>query len=79
MPMLLDAVDAPLSPYYALLDELRRQVPAMDLGRYIDATDAEVTAADLPPRARRLLEDYRLLQYDLSAGHRYAQRDAFYG
>jgi hypothetical protein len=33
---------------------------------------------DLSPRARQLLADYRLVQYDLSVGQRYSQAEMFY-
>jgi phosphoglycerol transferase MdoB-like AlkP superfamily enzyme len=78
MPMVFRAVGAPLPPYYALLTELQRRIPAMEQGRYVDPADRMVDESRLSPRARRLLHDYRLVQYDLSVGHRYSQDRMFY-
>ncbi len=78
MPMVFEAAGAPVPPYYALLDRLRRRVPAMEQGMYVDARDRQVTKAGLSPQARRLLRDYRLVQYDLSVGHRWSQAAMFY-
>jgi hypothetical protein len=39
----------------------------------------ELTSPDnLSRRAKRLLRDYRLVQYDLSMGERYSLEDMFY-
>ncbi len=78
MPMLFQAAGAPLPPYYALLTELRRQIPAMEQGMYVDARNRLAEESELSPRARRLLHDYRLVQYDLSIGGRYSQAQLFY-
>jgi hypothetical protein len=74
LPRALDAVDAPVPAYYALLLELADEVPAMGLGSYIDTSDKPSNEADLSARGRALLRDYRLVQYDLSIGERYAER-----
>ena len=65
---------AAVTPYYALLTELRRQVPALE-GRTLIGPDGEPEPhGRLSPTARRLLRDYRLVEYDLSVGHRYAEK-----
>ena len=76
--MLFDALNAPLPPYYELLREMEREIPAMEQGEVIDRYDHEIQESRLPPRARRLLHDYRLVQYDLSVGGRYSQEGLFY-
>jgi phosphoglycerol transferase MdoB-like AlkP superfamily enzyme len=73
----LQRADAPVSPYYALLQELRQQLPAMDAGMRLDPDGREVSQADLSRRARQLLHDYRLVQYDLAMGHRYSASAMF--
>jgi hypothetical protein len=73
MDLVLDRANAAVSPYYALLDQLRHEVPAMDSGMYVDGEDRLVHGSGLSHRAVRLLHDYRLVQYDLSAGHRYSE------
>jgi hypothetical protein len=74
MDLVLQRADAPVPPYFALLEELRAQVPAMDGGFMIDADDRRVDEAQLSPRATRVLDDYRMVQYDLSVGKRYSLR-----
>jgi hypothetical protein len=68
----LEHADAPVSPYYALLQEVRQAVPAMDAGLRLGPDGKVLSEADLSPRALRLLHDYRLVQYDLAMGHRYS-------
>jgi hypothetical protein len=77
MPLALERADAPVAPYYALLDELRRHVPAFDLGIRIDAHDRPAPLGTLFPEAARVLHDYRLVQYDLTAGKRYSEAAMF--
>jgi phosphoglycerol transferase MdoB-like AlkP superfamily enzyme len=71
LPMLLDEMGAPLPPYYALLLRLQHHVPALLPGEYLRRDGEGVSQSALDARSRRLLEDYRLVQYDLSVGHRY--------
>jgi len=77
MDLALERADAPVPPYYALLQELRRQVPAMEGGTMVGAQDRELSPARLSPPATRLLRDYRLVQYDLSVGQRYSAHAMF--
>jgi len=74
----LAAADAPVPPYYALLHLLEQAVPAMGRGRMVGPDDSLITYDDLDAGARRLLRDYRLVQYDLSVGKRHAQAEMFY-
>ena len=76
--MLLRATGATLPPYYALLLRLHEQISAMESGRYFERGAGEVTEGELSPAASRVLADYRMVQYDLSVGHRYAA-DAMWG
>jgi hypothetical protein len=73
LPRLLDLAGAPLSPYYTLLRELERHVPAIEHGRMIGPDGREIRPEDLSPAAREVLAEYRLVQYDLSVGRRYAE------
>jgi hypothetical protein len=75
--LVLERAEAEVSPYYALLHELRQEVPAMDGARMFDATGRAVGRRDLSERALRLLHDYRLVQYDLSVGQRYSEQAMF--
>jgi phosphoglycerol transferase MdoB-like AlkP superfamily enzyme len=73
LPHVFEMVGAPLPPYFALLDRLEGHVSAMQHGRMVSHWDYEVSPATLTPQARRLLRDYRLVQYDLAVGRRYAE------
>jgi hypothetical protein len=78
MPMLYDALGAQLPPYYALLRELQAEIPALEQGIYLDEDGKPLEQGDLSARAKELLRDYRLVQYDLSVGARYSQDELFY-
>lgn len=71
--LLMEQLDAPVSPYLALLTLLRREVPAMEGRVRYDRTGRVFAADELSLRARRLLHDYRLLQYDLVGGSGYSE------
>ena len=73
-----EAADAAVPPYYALLAELEREIPAMERGIIIDSEDETVRKKDLSDKAKELLHDYKLVQYDLSVGERYSQAEMFY-
>ena len=59
---------------YGLLEAVREQVPAMAMGEY-HAADGEVVndPTKLAPEAQALLDDYRMVQYDLTIGKRYSE------
>lgn len=69
---LLDTANAPLTPFDALLAELSGELAADQAGRMLDAQGAPITAETLSARGQELLEDYRLVQYDLAVGQRFA-------
>ena len=73
LPLLLDRLDVPLPPLYALLTQLHEELPAMALGE-LHTADRRLAPDEEPAgRARALLADYRLVQYDLVAGERHAE------
>jgi hypothetical protein len=59
---LLEKMHVPPRGFLGFTDEVRRRVPV--LGSYMR----------VPAEERALLEDYRLLQYDLLLGSQYSQR-----
>jgi phosphoglycerol transferase MdoB-like AlkP superfamily enzyme len=77
LPMLLRSAGLDLPPYYELLLRLQKELPVLLPGRSV-APDGDVSVQDLGRQARRLLRDYRLVQYDLSVGAGYAQDELFY-
>jgi len=70
LPLVYEAGDAPVPPYLAMLDRMRRHVAALQQGRMLGPDGEELD--ELPPRAAALLADMRLVQYDFSIGERYA-------
>jgi hypothetical protein len=71
--LVLEYVDAPVTPYTALLTRLRAQVPALVGGFSYDARGRPVPLADLPPDAQQVLRDYRMVQYDLAVGRAFSE------
>jgi phosphoglycerol transferase MdoB-like AlkP superfamily enzyme len=78
LPKLFDALDVPIPPWFALLDDLDKQIPAMDAGLYVDAQNKTVKDEEkLTPAASQALSDYRLIMYDLSIGKRYSEKTMY--
>lgn len=73
LPMLFGALNVPVPPLYALLDVVRAQLPAIDANLMIDADNDVVRRKDLTAAQKQVLQDYRLVQYDLSIGKRYSE------
>ena len=73
MDLALTRSGAKVPPYYALLQELREVIPAMDAGRMFGPDGRPLRRGTLSARAARVLHDYALVQYDLSVGERYAE------
>jgi hypothetical protein len=68
---ILDKMGIALPPALSVTDAIRRQLPVV--GRYMVGTDGHIWDHDsLPDSLRTLVRDYRLLQYDLLLGQRYA-------
>lgn len=78
MDLALERAGAPAPPYYALLHELRQEIPAMAGGMMFGPDGGRLSAGRLPARAARVLRDYRLVQYDLAVGARHSE-DAMFG
>ena len=72
MPLLFDLVGEPLPPFYALLSEVRARFPAMEQGRLVTPAGRVLTEQDLSESDRALLDDFRMVQYDLSVGERFS-------
>jgi phosphoglycerol transferase MdoB-like AlkP superfamily enzyme len=77
MPKLFDAMNAPIPPWFALLDALDKQIPAMDTGIMVNPQDKRVKASQLTPQAKKVLSDYRMIMYDLSIGKRYSEKTMY--
>ncbi len=77
MDLVFERADAAVPPYYALLTELRREIPADEGDSLFDASGRPVRRGQVSARGARLLRDYRLVQYDLSGGKRYSEAAMF--
>lgn len=77
-------MNARVSPYLALLDNLHAQIPAMSRPStsngtwsasggptYLDAEGEEMDMKTLSSKAKQLLADYKMVQYDMSVGKNY--------
>jgi phosphoglycerol transferase MdoB-like AlkP superfamily enzyme len=71
MPLAFEAAGARVPPYFALLLDLHEEVPVLNGA-------APLKPAELSQRARGLLHDLRLVQYDFSVGKRYVTEEMFY-
>ena len=83
MPLAAEHLNAKVSPYLAMLTELQQEVPAMSrvigtnggIGQgkatYLDYAGNNIKATALSTRAKKLLEDYKLIQYDQTVGKDY--------
>ena len=69
---ILSLLGIPGGTMVQLSDSLRLHLPVVTPHFVIDHRGQGWSRDDLPPAAHRLLEDYRLLQYDLLMGEQYA-------
>lgn len=80
-------LNAKVSPYLAFLTEMHQAIPAMsvpsaaggssDKPVYLNAAGACMNEKDLSDEAKTLLHDYKLIQYDMSAGRNYLKDTDF--
>lgn len=83
-------LDAQVSPYLALLTRLHEEIPAMArLGRndgewknnsaltMLDSNGKVIDESKLSAKAKELLEDYKMVQYDMCVGKNYLQNMGF--
>jgi phosphoglycerol transferase MdoB-like AlkP superfamily enzyme len=73
----LERANAYVAPYHALLAQLEQEIPAMQGDFMIGPDNRRLWPEELTPRARRILHDYELVQFDLSVGQRYAEEELF--
>jgi phosphoglycerol transferase MdoB-like AlkP superfamily enzyme len=75
---LLEKMGLSPSGFLAVSNAVRRKVPV--LARYVQRADGKILARDsLRDEERAVVEDYRLLQYDLLLGKQYSLRDSASG
>ncbi|KOS67812.1 hypothetical protein AEA09_04075 [Lysinibacillus contaminans] len=68
------------TPYYVLMDELKKTLPVIRWGEYLlQSNEAFVLEDELPKSALELVEDYRMILYDINAGEQYAIKLGMFG
>ncbi|KAB7791127.1 LTA synthase family protein [Bifidobacterium leontopitheci] len=93
MAQTAEHLNARVSPYLAFLTAMHHAAPAMEppvvnvtqgwtripagTPLYLDASGRQFDPAKAPEATRRLLDDYRLIQYDITAGHGYLRQLGF--
>lgn len=79
-------LNAKVSPYLAFLTEMHAAIPAMSVPAsagdsnqpvYLDTEGNRVLAKSLTANQKKLLHDYQLIQYDLTAGKQYLKYTDF--
>ena len=71
--IVLEQLNVKLSPYYAMLDEVKKTIPVIRWGEYFVRSDQSfVFEEELPKSVQELVNDYQMIQYDLNAGKQYA-------
>lgn len=71
--IVLEQLNIKLTPYYALLDEVKKTLPVIRWGEYLIQLDKPfVLEEELPISAQELVNDYRMIQYDINAGAQYS-------
>ncbi|WP_125762425.1 LTA synthase family protein [Companilactobacillus hulinensis] len=74
-----------VTPFYAMLTKIQEEAPAMAKSTVGDSeslyvnknTGKEVAYKNLTKKQKELLKDYKLIQYDLTAGKGYSSSDGF--
>ncbi|MCI1935657.1 MAG: sulfatase-like hydrolase/transferase [Bifidobacteriaceae bacterium] len=93
MAQTAEHMDAKVSPYLAFLTELHEQISAMEppvanhiqqwgripTGEYLnlDSKGNQIEADKLTTEQKELLSDYKLIQYDITAGEKYLENTGF--
>ncbi|MEE1297067.1 MAG: LTA synthase family protein [Bifidobacterium sp.] len=88
-----DQMHAKVSPYLAFLTEMHERIAAMEppvvntiqgwdripegQNIYLDAEGKPMSVADMDAETKQMLEDYKLIQYDIVAGDNYLKETDF--
>ena len=71
--IVLEQLNVKLSPYYVMLDEVKKRIPVIRWGEYLLQSDEIFIYEDeLPEHEQELVNDYRMIQYDMNAGEQYS-------
>jgi phosphoglycerol transferase MdoB-like AlkP superfamily enzyme len=67
---LFDLLDQPLSPYYAMLEDIKARIPGLKQDLLVDINNN--IKVELTEEEKSLLTEYKLIQYDLLKGKQYS-------
>ncbi len=71
--IVLEQLNVTLTPYFALMYELHKTVPVIRWGEYyLSQEGTHVYEDELPGNVQELINDYRMIQYDITAGEQYS-------
>lgn len=80
IPLALRQMKQQVTPYYALLTQVEEDIPAMarnsvggNESLYVNNSEKQVSTNKLNKKQKRIIHDYRLVQYDLTAGKGYSR------
>ncbi|APT18284.1 hypothetical protein FC62_GL000834 [Amylolactobacillus amylotrophicus DSM 20534] len=77
-PLLFAKTDAKVSPFYGLMTKIALKTPAAELGKYMADSGKYITQSKLTKAQRKILADYNMVMYDLTAGKKYLNGTNFY-
>ena len=84
MEMAAEHMNAKVSPYLAFLTQIRTDIPALERlvigagGAYLDQNGNAIKRKALSKQAKNTLHDYKLIQYDMTAGKGYLNDTNFF-
>lgn len=75
-PMMLDQTNSKVSAYYALLTKCLEILPAGEREKFMESSGKQITEDNLTKKQKKLLQDYKMIQYDITAGNHYLNRNS---
>lgn len=82
--LVLAHMNQKVTPYYALITEVLEKLPAMATNSQngnatllVNQNNKQTSLTKLTPKQRQLYEDYKMVQYDLTAGKSYIRKTNF--
>lgn len=75
-PMMLEQTNSKVSPYYALLTKCMKELPAGERDKYMLSNGKQVSEKKLSTKQKELLREYKLIQYDITAGKHYLNKNS---
>ena len=70
--IVLEQLNVELTPYYTLLDDIKKTLPVIRWGEYLRSNGEYAYEDELSERELELVNDYRMIQYDINVGAQYS-------